>query len=92
MLHNSCRTIFSKFSIQIYKISKREPVDKILISLPNQLALRLKAVIPQQQSNKVLSPLIEQEIQKREKRLYYRALVKKTSKSFIIRYNCFSVY
>jgi len=49
-------------------------MNKILISVPDQLALRFKAVIPQRQRSKVISSLIEQEVQKREKQLYDCAL------------------
>ncbi len=38
--------------------------------MPDQLVLRLKAMIPQRQRSKVIAHLIEQEIEKREKILY----------------------
>jgi hypothetical protein len=49
-------------------------MNKILISVTDQLALRLKAAIPQRQRSKVIAYLIEQEIDKREKMLYECAL------------------
>lgn len=49
-------------------------MEKILISVPDQLALRMKAVIPSRQRSKTITRLIEQEIKKREKALYECAL------------------
>ncbi len=43
---------------------------KILISMPGTLATRMKAAIPARQRSKVIAALIEDEIEKREKRLY----------------------
>jgi hypothetical protein len=44
-------------------------MNKILISISNQLASRLKAVIPPQ-LNKVITHLIVREVEKRKKMLY----------------------
>lgn len=44
-------------------------MEKILISIPHQLAARLRAIIPARQRSKILSHLIENEITKREKLL-----------------------
>ena len=49
-------------------------MQKILFSLPDKLAERMKAVIPPRQRSKVLSELLEDEIKRREKRLYQCAL------------------
>jgi transcriptional regulator CtsR len=49
-------------------------MEKVLISLPDQLAMRLRATIPQRQRSKVITHLIEEEIQKREHALYQCAL------------------
>lgn len=49
-------------------------MQKILISMPDQLALRMKAIIPARQRSKTFTRLIEQEIKKREKSLYECAL------------------
>lgn len=49
-------------------------MEKILISMPDQLAIRMKAVIPTRQRSKTFTYLIEQEIEKREKALYECAL------------------
>ena len=49
-------------------------MEKILISMPDQLAIRMKAVIPTRQRSKTFTRLIEQEIEKREKALYECAL------------------
>ncbi|MBI5448219.1 MAG: hypothetical protein HY939_05780 [Gammaproteobacteria bacterium] len=45
-------------------------MHKILISIPDQLAIRLKATIPSRQRSKTISHLIEDEVAKREKLLY----------------------
>jgi metal-responsive CopG/Arc/MetJ family transcriptional regulator len=47
---------------------------RILISLPQELALRLKAMIPDRQRSKVIQSLLESEIAKREAQLYKIAL------------------
>jgi len=49
-------------------------MEKVLISLPDQLASRLRAAIPARQRSKVITSLIEAEIKKREKTLYECAL------------------
>lgn len=49
-------------------------MEKVLISLPDQLAARLRAIIPQRQRSKVITHLIEEEIKKRERALYECAL------------------
>ena len=53
---------------------------KILISLPDELAARLKTTIPPRQRSKVLRTLIEKEITRREKQLYKSALAVETDK------------
>lgn len=45
-------------------------MNKVLISVFDQLTLCFKAFIPQRQRSKVLSSLIEQEVQKRGKQFY----------------------
>jgi hypothetical protein len=45
-------------------------MEKILITMPGQLVIRMKAVIPARQRSKTFTHLIEQEIQRREKALY----------------------
>lgn len=42
--------------------------------MPDQLAIRMKAVIPARQRSKTFTHLIEKEIEKREKALYECAL------------------
>jgi hypothetical protein len=44
--------------------------SKMLISIPAPLIMRLKIAIPSKQRSKVITSLIEKEIEKREKRLY----------------------
>ena len=45
-------------------------MSKVLISIPDQLALRMKVVIPSQQRSKLIARLIEKEVEKRERALY----------------------
>ena len=45
-------------------------MNKMLFSIPDQLATRMKALIPQRQRSKVIAHLIEQEVERREKMLY----------------------
>lgn len=49
-------------------------MEKVLISLPDQLAARMRAIIPQRQRSKVFTHLLEEEIEKRERALYECAL------------------
>jgi len=45
-------------------------MSKVLISVPDKIAARMRAAIPQRQRSKVIVRLIEVEIEKREKALY----------------------
>lgn len=45
-------------------------MQKVLISLPDQLAIRMRATIPERQRSKIVSTLLEMEVLKREKSLY----------------------
>lgn len=45
-------------------------MTKVLISMPDEIASRMRASIPQKQRSKVIVQLIEREIEKREKALY----------------------
>jgi hypothetical protein len=49
-------------------------MEKVLISIPDQLAVRMRAAIPQRQRSKIITHLIEREIEKRERLLYECAL------------------
>ena len=49
-------------------------MNKVLISIPETIASRMRAAIPQRQRSKVIVRLIEAEIVKREKTLYECAL------------------
>jgi metal-responsive CopG/Arc/MetJ family transcriptional regulator len=49
-------------------------MHKVLISIPDQLAARMKVAIPQRQRSKVIAHLIEEEVEKRERALYECAL------------------
>ncbi len=45
-------------------------MKKVLISMPDELAMRMKAAIPARQRSKVIVRLLEKEITKRERALY----------------------
>lgn len=45
-------------------------MEKVLISIPDQLAIRMRAAIPTRQRSKTITHLIEEEVKKREKSLY----------------------
>jgi len=47
---------------------------KVLISIPDDLASRLRVVIPSRQRSKVIACLIEKEVESREQDLYACAL------------------
>lgn len=49
-------------------------MQKVLISLPDELAARMRATIPPRQRSKVLSKMLEEEIKRRESALYECAL------------------
>ena len=49
-------------------------MQKVLISIPDNLALRLRVIIPARQRSKVISRLITQEVEQRERNLYICAL------------------
>lgn len=49
-------------------------MQKVLVSLPDDLSARMKQFIPDKQRSKVISDLLEAEINKREDALYRCAL------------------
>lgn len=49
-------------------------MEKILITVPNHLAIRLRATIPARQRSKTITHLIEEEVERREQKLYEAAL------------------
>ncbi|MEE9398113.1 MAG: hypothetical protein V3V31_13990 [Methylococcales bacterium] len=49
-------------------------MQKILISLPDDLAIRLRTYIPSKQRSKVVAQLLESELERREQALYECAL------------------
>lgn len=49
-------------------------MEKVLISLPDQLAMRMRATIPPRQRSKIITQLIQKEIERREEALYKCAL------------------
>ncbi len=49
-------------------------MEKILVSLPDDLATRLRTSIPSRQRSKLISELLEKELARRERALYECAL------------------
>jgi len=49
-------------------------MEKILVSLPNDLVKRMKTVIPARKRSQVVKDLLEKEINRREKALFECAL------------------
>ncbi len=49
-------------------------MNKVLISIPDKIASRMRAAIPQRQRSKIIVQLIEKEIERREKALYECAI------------------
>lgn len=49
-------------------------MQKVLISIPDDLAYRLRVVIPARQRSKIVACLITKEVEQREKSLYTCAL------------------
>ncbi len=45
-------------------------MTKVLISVPDKLAVRMRAAIPPRQRSKIITHLIEKEISRREQALY----------------------
>ena len=45
-------------------------MQKILISLPDDLAARMRVVIPNRQRSKIIAEILENELIKRERKLY----------------------
>lgn len=44
-------------------------MEKVLISLPEQLATRMRAAIPSRKRSKAIAQVIEQEVERREQQL-----------------------
>lgn len=49
-------------------------MEKILISLPDDISIRFKAVVPSKQRSHVVATLIAKEVKRREELLYQCAL------------------
>ena len=49
-------------------------MQKVLISIPDSLAHRLRVILPARQRSKIIALLIKQEIERREHSLYFCAL------------------
>jgi hypothetical protein len=58
----------------IYDIQRSDLVEKILVSLPDDLVKRMKTVIPARKRSQVVKDLLEQEINRREEALFQCAL------------------
>ena len=53
-------------------------MEKLLISMPETLAIRMRASIPARQRSKTIVGLIDKEVKKREKLLYECAIAVET--------------
>ena len=49
-------------------------MQKVLISMPNSILARMRAVIPDRHRSKFISDIVEKELEKREQILYQCAL------------------
>jgi metal-responsive CopG/Arc/MetJ family transcriptional regulator len=47
---------------------------KVLVSLPDELYLRMRATIPQRQRSKVIAGILRQEVERREQEFFQVAL------------------
>jgi hypothetical protein len=47
---------------------------KVLISLPDDLYIRMLAVIPKRRRSKIIAEILKREVEKRERELYQTAL------------------
>ena len=56
-------------------------MQKVLVSLPDHLLARMKAVIPNRQRSKIIAQVLESEIAKRERDLYECASDVETDKA-----------
>lgn len=56
-------------------------MEKVLISLPDQLVARMRATIPARQRSKIITKLIEDEIERRERALFECALLVQNDKN-----------
>ena len=56
-------------------------MEKILVSLPNDLVKRMKTVIPARKRSQVVKDLLEQEIDRREEALFQCALAVEKGKA-----------
>lgn len=56
-------------------------MEKILVSLPDQLANRMRSAIPARQRSKVFAHLIEEEVDRRERVLYECAMAVEKDKA-----------
>ena len=45
-------------------------MQKVLVSLPDDLAMRMKRIIPTRQRSKIIAELLDAEVNKRENELY----------------------
>jgi len=45
-------------------------MQKVLISLPDDLLARMRAVIPNRQRSRIIAEVLESEVEKRERELY----------------------
>jgi len=56
-------------------------MEKVLVSVPDQLAARMRAAIPARQRSKIITHLLEREVERRERKLYECALAVEKDRS-----------
>lgn len=49
-------------------------MQKVLISIPDSILSRLRAIVPDRQRSKFISAIVEKELKKREQKLFHCAL------------------
>jgi len=62
-------------------------MEKVLVSLPSQLVARMRATIPARQRSKIITHLIEEEVERRERMLYECALAVENDKALQLEMN-----
>jgi hypothetical protein len=56
-------------------------MQKVLISIPDSILSRLRAIVPDRQRSKFISSIVEKELKKREQNLFQCALKVENDKS-----------
>jgi hypothetical protein len=72
---------YTIYNIDIYIHSQEIIMNKVLISIPDDIAARMRTAIPPRQRSKVIVRLIEAEVNRREKKLYECAVAVENDQS-----------